>query len=146
MKMLDEVIKAYEICTKEQPCSLCPYMESDANGKWACALCGDCTFDALYYLKEYREKKQEIADISIDYVVLKQWWAEQQENPPLTWDELKTMLGQPVWLVYDWNNIHYKGWILLDQLKGIFIIDAKDEWALSEANIDNWKAYRKEQK
>lgn len=66
------------------------------------------------------------------------------KNPPLTWDELKTMEGKPVWFVYDWNNVHYKGWIVLDHMEGIFILDAKDNWALSEVNMDKWKAYRKE--
>ena len=56
MKTLKEVIKAYEICLNinETSCHDCPYTEFDAEGKWACSLCGDCTEDALHYLKELR--------------------------------------------------------------------------------------------
>ena len=137
MKTLDEVIKAYEICLNinETSCRDCPYTEFNAEGKWACSLCGDCTEDVLHYLKEYRDTKNALDAERV----------EISDNPPLTWDELKIMLGQSVWFVYDWNNIHYKGWILLDHMvEDIFIIDAKDEWALSEVNMDKWKAYQKE--
>ena len=139
MKTLDEVIKAYEICLNinETSCRDCPYTEFNAEGKWACSLCGNCTEDVLQYLKAYREDKD-------DLTALRAFWTEQQANPPLDYETLKTMLGQPVWLVYDWNNVHYKGWILLDHLEDIFILDAKDNWALSEVNMDKWKAYRKE--
>lgn len=59
MKSLDEVIKAYEICLNinETSCRDCPYTEFNAEGKWACSLCGDCIEDALHYLKKYREDK-----------------------------------------------------------------------------------------
>ena len=36
-------------------------------------------------------KEKEVNEILTDYVALKQWWAEQQENPPLTWQELELM-------------------------------------------------------
>lgn len=111
--------------------------------------------DALHYLKEYRSEK---AMWEVDRKWLLDWIEQYKEarekhqqavielkkNPPLTWEELQQMEGKPVWFVYDWNNTHFKGWILLDHFEGIFIVDAKDEWALSEENMDKWKAYRKE--
>lgn len=152
MKTLDEVInklECYPVSPSTLPCSVSIVTVEDLD-------------DALHYLRDYRmlvddiaAKRKELEDekaryqkIEDEYEELKDWWAEEHaENVPLTFDELKTMLGKPVWFVYDWNNVHYKGWILLDHLEGIFIIDAKDEWALSEVNMDNWnnwKAYRKE--
>ena len=139
MKTLDEVITAVHHCglitsfddTYEYDGG-CPYED-----------CSECEKkrmlgkDIIQYLAAYKDDKD-------DLTALRAFWKEQQENPPLDWKTLKTMLGQPVWLVYDWNNVHYKGWILLDHLEDIFILDAKDNWALSEANMDKWKAYRKE--
>ena len=127
MKTLDEVIKRLEddIHAADEDSQLIMLFDRDV-------------VDARHYLKEYRE-------IEDEYEELKDWWAEEHaENVPLSWDELKGMEGKPVWLVYDWNNTHFEGWILLDHFEGIFIVDAKDEWALSEVNMDKWKAYRKE--
>ena len=130
MKSLNTVIEVLEACQNDAiECFECPMRhETECEVKSV----------ALAYLKEY----QKIED---EYEELKDWWAEEHaENVPLYWNELKGMEGKPVWLVYDWNNTHFEGWILLDHFEGIFIVDAKDEWALSEVNMDKWKAYRKE--
>ena len=136
MKTLDEVIKGVEAYAKlfeEKGCFECHYREDD---------CVKSCFlqDVLHYLKEYRNKahkldidiaehhrtfeqlgieivryqkaKAEMEDISADYVALKQWWAEQQENPQLTLQELKAMRGKPVWIEYmekDYEN----EWVLV---------------------------------
>lgn len=132
MKTIDELIEAQKRCATYPNCHFC-FLHAGPLCTWI--------RDTLEYLKAY----QKIED---EYDELKDWWAEEHaENVPLSWKEMKCMVGKPVWLVYDWNNVHYEGWILLDHLEGIFIIDAKDEWALSEVNMDNWnnwKAYRKE--
>lgn len=148
MKTLDKIITVMdhvEFC-----CTNCK-LQYDCEEK-------ECFLeDALHYLKEYRSEK---AMWEVDRKGHLDWIEQYKEarekhqqavielkkNPQLTWDELKTMLGQPVWLVYDWNNVHYNGWILLDHMEGIFILDTKDNWALSEVNMDKWKAYRKERK
>ena len=105
MKTLDETINNIETCQKYSICISCPYCGfNECKSKWG--------RDALYYLREYKEKKQKIVDISADYVALKQWWAEQQENPPLTLEELKAMRGKPVWIEYmekDYEN----EWVLV---------------------------------
>ena len=72
MKTLDETIKDIETCQGS----------TDCTSKWG--------NDALYYLKEYKE-------IMPDYVILQKYWAEEQENPPLSWVELKQMIGKPVY-------------------------------------------------
>ena len=139
MKTLDEVIKAYEICLNinETSCRGCPYTEFNAEGKWACSLCGNCTEDTLSYLKEYR---------TLQYGYIKAM-ADLEDNPPLSWDELKQMEGKPVWIVPEeekgyWfvieffnNNSYYGG----DRV--IFTNDV----ILNRCDLGKtWQAYRKE--
>lgn len=125
MITLDEVIKALEMCLNSidemgncnGECSYIHCCNPEASA---------VKTDALHYLKEYRNKahkldidiaehhrtfeqlgieiaryqkaKAEMEEISADYVALKQWWTEQQVNPPLSWDELKAMKDKPVWV------------------------------------------------
>lgn len=131
--------------------------------------------DALHYLKEYKIKRERIMakaqdcedaekrlqneinryqkaakeceEILTDYVALKQYWAEQQANPALTWDELKTLKGKPVWIELLGKG-HWKGW---DVIGGFYTDDFGD--AMCTARLDDyyltdldktWQAYRKE--
>ena len=58
--------------------------------------------DALHYLKEYQEKTDEIcklAKIMADsWELRKQTMAFEDRNDPLKYDELKEMIGKPVWI------------------------------------------------
>ena len=58
--------------------------------------------DALFYLKEYQEKTDEIcklAKIMADsWELRKQTMAFEDRNDPISWDELKQMEGKPVWM------------------------------------------------
>ncbi len=99
---------------------------------------------------ELKHKEKEVNEILTDYVALKQWWAEQQENLPLTWDELKTMEGKPVWI----EGCGFSGfWVIIDY----FSVGDEDFIALGgkcdefwkqdmtdENNGTSWQAYRKE--
>ncbi len=101
---------------------------------------------------ELKHKEKEVNDILTDYVALKQWWAEQQENPPLTWDELRTMGGKPVWV----EGYYPSAWyivrevqknkdgtedIILDGFQGLTGIGRDDKYG----DVENgWQAYRKE--
>ena len=156
MKTLDEVIKAYEICTQEQSCSLCPYIESDTNGKWACSLCGDCTHDALHYLKTIETTENLYHDAVNE---LSKWKDENWKDRclPLTWDELKQMKGKPVWVEvleatdsdfvqYRWGN---GAWYIVKD----FVLGALAEYCQLTPNRrtwtkqsygKEWQAYRKE--
>ena len=94
--------------------------------------------------KGFQKAKAEIEEISSDYVALKQWWTEQQVNPPLTWDELKTMEGKPVWVVVDGKERWH------------IIMKVTNEHLILESGLplhkcwmnhpDGWQAYRKERK
>lgn len=89
MKTIDELIKAIEYCLK--PADIlgncrekCPYIHNcDPE-------CTAVKEDALHYLKENR---------TLQYGYIKAM-ADLEDNPPLTWDELKQMEGKPVWVEY----------------------------------------------
>ena len=90
MKMLKEVIKAFECCENgefDSNCEKCPY-----DGIGSCCL--ERQNDALEYLKAYCNDKN-------DLTALRAYWKEQHENPPLTWDELICMNDKPVWVEVD---------------------------------------------
>lgn len=134
MKTLDEVITAHEFCVNASitgaVCEECP-----AFAKPDCGI----REDALHYLKEYREKLDTESALP-DYYELVDFWAEQQANPPLTWEQLKQMEGKPVWVE------PVKEWMLITE------IDKEEDqvWLLSLDGQDydfgshNWQAYRKE--
>lgn len=156
MKTLDEVIKAYEICLNinETSCRGCPYTEFNAEGKWACSLCGDCTEDALYYLKTIETTENLYHDAVTE---LSKWkdedWKDRQL--PLTWDELKEMEGKPVWIELlnhgIWEDpshgVDSEWWVIGEVRKDdIILATYLDEMELCEEDIGVlWKAYRKEE-
>ena len=142
MKTLDEVIKAFECCDHgelDSRCEDCPY-----NGIGSCCL--ERETDALQYLKEFQG-------------LLKIWndkLDKEQENPPLTWDELKEMEGKAVWI----EGTHHKHWCII---KGIARKDLSEMEYITLAYLNNknrivtydqrkgnfdvtWQAYRKERK
>lgn len=141
MKTLDEVIEMLEE-QEELPCSIC-------SNKEYCHF-DDCyIFHALYYLKAYKDDRN-------DLTALRAFWAEQQENPPLSWGELKQMEGKPVWVEY---NIHLKNKELQDMSKTWDIIDhfgtfmdnpvffTEKGFLFEKGNQGvQWQAYRKERK
>lgn len=117
--------------------------------------------DALHYLKKYRDNfdarndqveryqkaAKECEEILTDYVALKQYWAEQQSNEPLTWSELKQMEEKPVWIEFlnddPWSN----SWWVVGEVRKDDIIIAQylDEAELCEDDLGEfWQAYRKE--
>lgn len=86
--------------------------------------------DALHYLREYRKLD------SLDAVAF-----QEDDNPPLTWEELKKMEGKPVWVE---EKDMPSTWII--------IWDATENWLYPtgcdayrhEEYGKTWNAYRKE--
>lgn len=121
VKTLDEVIEAIEVCR-----------DSYVAGKIIKS-------DALHYLKEYRKLD------SLDAVAF-----PEDDNPALSWDELREMEGKPVWVEY--ISCKRKVWAIVD----CFYTDAfgkvkinvalpHDYWNLErELMGKTWQAYRKE--
>ena len=156
MKTLDEVIKAFEHCTDQNPdpdydsCAECPYCDAV---KGCCRDNAHMT-DALHYLREYRSEKVMWEADRKGYLDWIEQYKEAREkhqqvvielkrNDPLTWDELKQMEGKPVWVE------PVKEWMLITEVDE----EDCDIWLLSLDGLDydlmlheNWQAYRKEKK
>lgn len=88
--------------------------------------------DALSYLKEYKE--------------LSKMWNDrldkENSNSALTWEQLKQMVGKPVWYEHEF----WKGWIILGKVEqGVnceMIPDREERWYIVKDG--SAKAYRKE--
>ena len=111
--------------------------------------------DAFHYLKEYRTEQKILSDRKEHYEYWEhKYYAELEKNDPLTWDELKTMEGKPVWV----EGKTVKHWAVIT---GIYYDDLNEGYLLetyySEKQGSNtsrrkrstlgntWQAYRKEQ-
>ena len=122
MKTLDEVIKVMdhvEFC-----CTNCK-LQFDCD-EVECFL-----EDALHYLKEFQGLSKMWND-KLD---------KEQTNPPLTWDELKSMEGKPVWIE------PCKEWMLITEIETephiwLLSLDGMDY----DMSLHEWQAYRKERK
>lgn len=134
MKTLDEVIKANECCNHKRRCEGCPY-----NGIGACAL--ERQTDALHYLKEYQGNLigKEISE-AFDEAFTEIY------NPPLTWDELRTMEGRPVWVESQrFGNHWYLNRGIKDESCLYFVGHYGENVLLYDDDMGKvWQAYRKE--
>ena len=143
MKTLDEVIACLDGCGRID-CDDCPYHYEDE--KIEVDDCAQSYKDALHYLKEYRDECNNIVNVHDDYIRLRNEMAEElnKANPPLTWDELKSMEGKPVWAVVDGKE------------RWRIIREVSSEHLIFESGLplhrcwmnhpDGWQAYRKERK
>lgn len=140
MKTLDEVIEAYEYCINNnyRDCRGCPYGCQD--GESGCTNAEEKT-DALHYLKEYREKHDDILRMeeALGY-------CEIMDNPALSWDELKEMGGKPVWVVEEgyqtWEYWSLVYWMKDDELT-LLNENGRTTYSKNEQGTV-WQAYRKE--
>ena len=132
MKTLDEVIE------KIEEFWVCPCVD-EANEY--CDLM-EVREDVLNYLKEYRG-------------LLKMWndkLDKEQENQPLTWDELRTMEGKPVYVkllgAYE-SYPNASRWMLVQSdvsFGNVWFIDRSGaRYCFYEKDMNEiWQAYRKE--
>ena len=166
MRSLEEVIKAWSICFSDNSrsdCTGCPY--ADEDGDAACF--NHDREDALHYLKEYQailplvpslintaiaaqKKGKTIEDLYHDAVnelaeLKNQDWKDR--CLPLTWDELQTMEGKPVWVEKSQDD-EPKGWLLILQTnQDVVNCTTKhgNSFYLYRTLYDGkWQAYRKE--
>ena len=141
MKTIDEVI---ESITKQSGLEIRNVRKPDKDRFWVDR---ETYMDALHYLKEYRETKKHLA--CLDDAEIRGDNTQVVNNPPLTWDELKSMEGKPVWVEY--ISCKRKVWAIVD----CFYTDAfgkvnmnvalpHDYWHLEKELIGKtWQAYRK---
>ena len=140
MKTLDEVIKALDICAKEdihRTCKDCPYPDDTMCINYL-------QNDALHYLKTFRAERVFLDELHRELVA-------QNDNKPLTWSELLKMEGKPVWVEYAKTDESF--WVLVG-----FVYDT-EEMSVYRRGMDYadyiyrheyedgaWQAYRKERK
>ena len=161
MRTLDEVIKGFECC-KEVGCNDCPYkILFDDDSHVPCDQF-EKDDDALQWLKGYqkhieldklRDKYGETSQITCpkchsEFVIL------PDANNPLTWDELKSMEGKPVWVEYNFQiddkefRDKSKRWCIVREFNpwhDTEIIITENGFVLSKnEQIKGWQAYRKE--
>ena len=154
MKTLDEVINALEICGRDES-PKCPYFDTE---HWCC--CEDhmrsispLKNDALQWLKEYRSDKLEWEAQKKGYEDWietykdardkhQQAVIELKKNPALTWEELMTMEGKPVWVEVDGKE----RWRIVREVTNEHLI-LESGLPLHKCwmnHPDGWQAYRKE--
>ena len=127
MKTLNEVIKAFE--QSNDKCYGCAYHLGDS-----CIIKRNS--DALHYLKEFQGLSKMWND-KLD---------KEEENNPLTWDELRQMKGEPVWVEESELNQYWA--IIADVTNTSFgmllNLSTKVGWKGLHVGDPTWKAYRKE--
>ena len=142
MKTLDEVIACLDGCGHID-CDDCPYHYEDE--KIEVDDCAQSYKDALHYLKEYKRVQTKIEKIALGNI---EDTLVKLDNKPLTWDELKTMEGKPVW-VECWLG---KRWGIIEKIDNVdgveiayCIVSPGHRWSLYAEDTDKiWQAYRKE--
>lgn len=102
----------------------------------------DLDNDIYHYLKKLKRIEAKIENIAIGNV---EDTLSKMDNPPLTWDELKTMEGKPIWL--ECKYFFCPQWVILTNVydyKAMFVGDRIVDSELKDEMGDVWKAYRKE--
>ena len=142
MKSLDDVIKSFDVCMNARGCRNCPYAVYDEDGFEEYLECSKQEEDAFSYLIEYRKLLNE-------YRKPKDWMAEEPDiNDPLSWDDLQSMEGKPVWL----ESMVKKSWAIFDGtyvrhevVCGVFAIGQWNSGMFPRGEIGKtWNVYRKE--
>ena len=106
-------------------------------------------------IKEYNKQKKEIENIKQIETSLIEEKAKIKENKPITWEELKSMIGKPVWLEYDNRGIEILSnphqWVIVGMVDNTsvmpeinFIGKWKTFWMQKEFMGKHWNAYKKE--
>ena len=141
MNSLDEIIESISFCCE----GLCEYCVFEEEHKMR----NPCTIalmsDAQTYLKEYREMKQHLA--CMDKGESRGDDTQIVNNPPLTWDELRKMQGEPVWV----DHKHYSKWLIVYEVyENTIVLDGNGFYTQYFPDDNDkevrGKAYRKERK
>ena len=148
---LDEAIEALVFCLKGL-CEYCPFNKEDRN------FCEDakCAV-ALGYLKEYKKKCEDLVNATKDLKKEKDLYSYALNDVastqiPLTWEELKTMESEPVWIELLYHHPEQK-YEYLDIIKYFDMIADYEVIVLSKTGYlykdllgKDWKAYQRGEK
>ena len=100
----------------------------------------DLDNDIYHYLKEYQ---------TLQYGYIKAM-ADLEDNPPLTWDELKQMRGKPVWIEEIGQKYSSSHWEIHNGIEDaydgdeILYLQPFFETETKNSLGKTWNAYRKE--
>lgn len=144
MKSLDDVIKALEMCTEDKCVCLygCPYSHL-ADGDDGCEYHAipEMQKDALQWLKGYQQHIE--LDKILDHLA--------RQNNPLSWEELVTMIGIPVWVEIEKNSPLWAIPMSITTLgnnERMCMVGSENGHAVqvevSRDSTNGWKAYLKE--
>ena len=105
----------------------------------------DTISDAVSYLRDYKDLLIVVHKLKNDFDELTRHYID--ENPPLTWDELKEMEGKPVWV----EHKLFKGWRLVGWQANEHLMNLVGSYSEQVPLFEDdcgvlWQAYRKEQK
>lgn len=131
MRSLDELIQIVETSKPDADNQFYEIFEDDME-------------EILFYLKEYKRSEDYVDEILVE-----------EENFPLTWNDLKEMEGKPVWIEYDNNGIEFFSNPHMWAIVGIvdekaplpevsFVGRAKTFWLYKMEIGEHWNAYRRE--
>ena len=108
----------------------------------------------LHYLKEYQQTVKWVEINAEQFEQTREFIRKATANNPLTWDELKQMVGKPVWVEYNLQigdkefRDKSKRWCIIGEFKpwkDTEITITKNGFVLSKREqINDWQAYRKE--
>ena len=112
-------------------------------------------YDALHYLKEYKNTgeyyKEAIGHVTevIDHYEKMVADYLSVNNPPLSWEELRSMEGKPIWMEVDYHNPEetYKYWTIVkyfDSNEGGDMVFTGTGFYYKDLLGIDWRAYRKE--
>ena len=82
----------------------------------------DTIAEATEYLRDYKDLLVIVQKLKDDFDTLTRFYTD--DNPPLTWEELKKMIGKPVF-VFDWHYGHCFWHIIKD-----FEVADGEEWMI----------------
>ena len=154
-------------------------LEETIEGMTALLLSGECidlsdvVTSARHYLKEYQASKEALvidrerfteaclhhmeAKEKLEAQRIQMMWVDknfsfEEPNNPLTWDELKTMEGKPVWIECPTIS-NADRWTVIKKFnpvggnKNLFEMETEDGGLFLRKNQGKiWNAYRKERK
>ena len=133
MKTLDEVLEA--IKTK----SALKLSSRRKDDRWVVPI--DLFQEIIYYLKEYQRDKQ-----IYSYDIARRNFELAERNDPLTWKELRSMEGMPVWV--ELLKGKWKGWDVIGGFDeddfGIAMVTVRGDDYYKLDLGKTWQAYRKE--
>lgn len=157
MKTLDKLIREADDCNENLNCNNCKH-ESNYEG---CEIDWKAwEKDALDYLKKYRQTRKDLLDgmkrLEEKEMMFIHAMDDTENNHPLSWEELKSMKGKPVWVELNSEYGNFSHWGIIrnflkigrefEYMELLGYYDIVTFSVIKEDQGKKWQAYRKERK